>query len=372
MNVGAILPGNDGVRLPDGTRQSDKNHASRGGRPYPKEIREQVIELWQLSGFDALDTPHFNALRANHKFPHMETCKRWVRLFQDEGHVLPLRHTGNIHAQREVHGVDLVNLAIFRLVRPKAYLDEVRAYISNRNPAILPYSRSQIHRAEQRLGLWQKVGSTTSNEAYRPINLAKRKDYWGEPFPAGVNDQDTASMIDIDEAGFKIDDQDRKRGKVTKQRRVNSKGKYKKGDRNVSLLMGISGDQQDPFEFHQTFSEGGTNQYRFFCFMEDFIAWLVLNRPNQQFCFTMDNLNLHKHPMIRDMIDEAGHRVVFRAPYWSCDGAIEYVFNTIHVKLQMCETNVSTVDDLILELDDIIFGMVDGSFYRYFEHVGFP
>ena len=74
-------------------------------------------------------------------------------------------------------------------------------------------------------------------------------------------------MIDIDEAGFKIDDQDRKRGKVTKQRRVNSKGKYKKGDRNVSLLMGISGDQQDSFEFYQTVSEGRTDQYIFFCFM---------------------------------------------------------------------------------------------------------
>ena len=86
----------------------------------------------------------------------------------------------------------------------------------------------------------------------------------------------------------------------------------------------------------------------------------------------MDNLNIHKHPMIWDMIEDAGYRVVFRAPYWSCDGAIEYVFSTIHVKLQMCETNVSTVDDLILELDDIIFGMVDTSFYCYFQHVEFP
>lgn len=45
----------------------------------------------------------------------------------------------------------------------------------------------------------------------------------------------------------------------------------------------------------------------------------------------MDNLNIHKQPMILDMIEDAGHRGVFCAPYWSCDGAIEYVFNTIHV-----------------------------------------
>ena len=111
----------------------------------------------------------------------------------------------------------------------KAYLNEARAYISDQNPAILPYSRSQIVRAEQRLGLWQTVGSTSSSEADRPTNLEKCKDHWEEPCPFGVNAQDTASMIDIDEAGFKIDNQDKKRGKVTKQRRAKSKGKYKKG-----------------------------------------------------------------------------------------------------------------------------------------------
>ena len=61
-------------------------------------------------------------------------------------------------------------------------------------------------------------------------------------------------MIDIDEAGFKLESQDRKRGKVSKQRRCDARGQYKKGAPGVSLLMGISGDGQDPFEFHQQFS----------------------------------------------------------------------------------------------------------------------
>ena len=74
-----------------------------------------------------LSTPDYNALRAQHKFPHMDTCKRWIRLFQDAGHVLPKRASGNRFSEREVHGIDLVNLAIFRLVRPKAYINEVRA-----------------------------------------------------------------------------------------------------------------------------------------------------------------------------------------------------------------------------------------------------
>ena len=86
----------------------------------------------------------------------------------------------------------------------------------------------------------------------------------------------------------------------------------------------------------------------------------------------MDNLNIHKHPMILDLIEESGHRIVFRAPYWSCDGPIEYVFNTIHVKLQMDDDGASDLDELMQKLDDIIFVMVDASFYPYFYHVGFP
>ena len=257
------------------------------------------------------------------------------------------------------------------MVRPKAYLHEIRAYIHNRNQTVMPYSDAQIHRAEQRLGIFTKVASSTSNEAYRPINLNRRADYWREAYPLGVNDQDTKYMIDIDEAGFRLNDKDRKRGKVTSQKRADARGMYKKGVKGTNLLMGISGDAQDPFEFHQMFSEGGTDLWRFFCFMEDFIEWLDLNRPNETFCFTMDNLNIHKHPLILDMIEDAGHRIVFRAPYWSCDGPIEYVFNTIHVKLQMNDTGVKTTAALEKEIDDIIFGMVDASFYPYFRHVGF-
>ena len=331
-----------------------------------------VLSIFLNGGLTALDTPAQNTLRQAHKFPHMSTCRRWIQIFQSEGHVLPKRHSGNRRSEREIQGIDLVQLSLFRLVHPKAYIDEVRAYIHNRNPANMPYSRSQICRAEVKLGLWMKVASSTSCEAYRPANLHKRDSYWREPYPAGVNDQATANMIDIDEALFKLETKDRKKGKMPKHMRADAKGKYKKGAKGVSLLMGISGDEQDPFEFHQMFSEGGTDLVRFYGYMEDFIAWLNLNRPGETFTFTMDNLNIHKHPIVLDLIENSGHRVVYRAPYWSCDGAIEYVFNTIHVKLQMNDNGVTITEELIDEIDEIIFRMVDHSFCPYFQHVGFP
>lgn len=295
-------------------------------------------------------------------------------IHQLEGHVRPKRATGNFFSAREINGVDLFNLTLYRLIRPKAYLCEVIAYIHNMNPAIIPYSKSQVYRAEERLGLWLKVGSTTSNQAHLPINKLKRRMYWNNPYPMGIHGEDTDLIIDIDEAGYKLESQDRRRGKVTRERRCDSQGMYKKGVSTINLIMGICGDENDPFEFHQQFDKGGTGLYRFYCYMRDFIEYLNVNRPGVNYCFTMDNLNIHKNPIITDLIENAGHRVVYRAPYWSCDGAIEYVFNTIHTKLQMANeiTGATTLDDLRDKLDDIIFHLSTTSFRPYFVHVGFP
>jgi hypothetical protein len=136
--------------------------------------------------------------------------------------------------------------------------------------------------------------------------------------------------------------------------------------------MSILGDDTNPYEFHQQYTAGGTDLWRFYCFMRDLIANLGVNfGPQEKYCFTMDNLNIHKHPIIVDLIESNGHKVVYRAPYWSCDGAIEYVFNTIHTYLEMDDELVmESIDDLVNNINLIIGGMP--SFRRYFLHVCFP
>jgi hypothetical protein len=84
----------------------------------------------------------------------------------------------------------------------------------------------------------------------------------------------------------------------------------------------------------------------------------------------MDNLNLHRHPVTANLIYACGHRVVFRMPYWSCDGTIEYVFNMLQTRLQMEIDWVDNVFHLVNKINVIIGGMP--SFKRYFLHVGFP
>ena len=43
-------------RRPNGTFIEDTTHACRGGKPYPKETREEIIALFQNGGLDALTT----------------------------------------------------------------------------------------------------------------------------------------------------------------------------------------------------------------------------------------------------------------------------------------------------------------------------
>jgi hypothetical protein len=239
MNVVPVL-GAGGLRLPLGTRVTKTKHARREGNPYPPEMHETVCALWLDGGNAALRTPRLDQLRMQNppQFPHFTTCMSWIQIHLAAGHVRPKRHTGNIFSQREINGVDLFNLTLFHLIRPKVYICKVKAYNNNMNPDNQPYSDSQISWAEQRLGPWLKVGSTTSDQAYRPINLLKRWNYWREAYPLGVRGEDTDYIIDIDEAKFKLESQDCKRGKVTQQRQCDARGRYKKGAGGINLIMG--------------------------------------------------------------------------------------------------------------------------------------
>jgi hypothetical protein len=110
------------------------------------------------------------------------------------------------------------------MVRPKAYIDEVRAYVHNMNPENPPYSRSQIGRAEKRLGLHRKAGSTTSDCAYFDLNLFKREQYWHAEYPEGVSGESTRDVIDLDESNYKLETQNSKFGKVIREKRCDAKG----------------------------------------------------------------------------------------------------------------------------------------------------
>ena len=60
----------------------------------------------------------------------------------------------------------------------------------------------------------------------------------------------------------------------------------------------------------------------------------------------MDHLNVHHNPGVIQEILNGGHRLIFQAPYWAVNGAIEYGFNTIHTGLLSYYNHISTMDEL--------------------------
>ena len=69
----------------------------------------------------------------------------------------------------------MANLALIRANLPKSRLYEVKAFLYSANPVQIPFSNSQICRAEDILGLSRKAASTTANDAYIPLNVSKRR-----------------------------------------------------------------------------------------------------------------------------------------------------------------------------------------------------
>ena len=83
----------------------------------------------------------------------------------------------------------------------------------------------------------------------------------------------------------------------------------------------------------------------------------------------MDNLISHHNPLTLTEILAAGHRFVFRAPFWPVDGPIEYVFNTIEMALSYRMHEIRTVNYMDAHLRAIIRGFP--AFVNYFTNVGY-
>ena len=355
--------------LPRGTFTEEGIHPSCGGNPYSDDYRHDVITRF-LMGFP-LDNPELNALRAIYTYPSIWTCERYIERWWDYGHVQPMRATGNHDAEREIRGQPLIRLALYRSVFPKCSIDQIRAFLFNMDPTIVPYSPSQVVRGEQLLSLRKKKASTTCERAYWPINLHKRRNFWTRDYPFGCRNIRTQDMIDMDQAGFKIEGCNPSFGKTVSCLRCDDEGQYNR-DAKLNMMMAISADDAYDMEWHWTWKqeEGGTTIWIVYSFFLQICDQLDIDHPGRRFCFTMDNLNIHHSPIIVTLLISRGHDVLYRAPYWSVDGPMEYVFNTIHVFLLMFYNAVHDLDELEVTLDHIIDVHVY-NFSRYFHNVGF-
>ena len=84
-------------------------------------------------------------------------------------------------------GEHLYLLVLCRQLYPKADADEIRAFIysQSQDPKIV-YSREDITKAGNAMGLTRKRSSTTAYQALTPQNIHRREVFWTNPYPIGI------------------------------------------------------------------------------------------------------------------------------------------------------------------------------------------
>ena len=353
-------------------RQVVTPHPSEGrGEAYSQDMRELVMSVI-LNG--DLNDPVIQRLRQQQRFPSRFSIFRWNRLLQRLGHFRACKRNGNSTAT-VLRGADLVLLALYRLVKPKATHAEINAFLYRTNygnPYFRFYNHSQLSTAEKLLYMTQKRASTTAYQAFLPINILKRRRFWSLPYPHGIADIRRQDMIDLDEAGVFVDTANRKSGKSFVNIRVNEAGPYVKSEK-WNLIMGVSGEDgteaQPSRRWRMMWLDGGTTIQRVVTFVEMILADIGQGNQHRRYCFMMDNLNAHHNRAVAALIQASGHRLVFRAPYYPVDGPIEYIFNTLQAKLRVNMHDIIDGATLINEIGNAIQSMDD--FSPYFVNCGF-
>ena len=77
----------------------------------------------------------------------------------------------------------------------------------------------------------------------------------------------------------------------------------------------------------------------------------------------------HHNVHMASLIFNAGHRIVFRAPYYPVDGPIEYVFNTLQCYLRLNNGSITDGPTLVGAINAGIGNMT--TFTPYFTHCGY-
>ena len=362
-------------RPPLQTRLPNVVHPSVSyGHPYAPEFRAMVMQIQRTDDIDPAVTNFLNALSAQHLYPSQQTVDRWAGTEQDLGHYRACRRSGNKFASR-LRGDDLILLALYRLIYPKAQASEINAFLYRANygdPNFRFYNPSCITQNEQRIGLTRKAGSTTAYQALFPHNIRKRWCYWNLPYPMGIADCERRFMIDLDECGIFVETANRKHGKAYLGHRVKEPGPYSKSEK-WNLLLAICGEDgiigAPSQRWKMTWLDGGTTVDKMLQFIQEILQDIGHATPNNIYCFTMDNLNSHTNVGVVALIYAYGHRVAFRAPYYPVDGAIEYVFNSVQNLLRCRLYEVTDGPSLIRVVNECIQSITD--FAPYFTNVGF-
>ena len=114
--------------------------------------------------------------------------------------------------------------------------------------------------------------------------------------------------------------------------------------------------------------KSGTAMIDTYKFLQRIINDINPGIPQRRRLFTMDNLLTHKKTAVVNIIVEVGHRFWFHMPYYSADGAIQYVLNTIHHDLEVKLREIKNASDFLSDVFNIVSAILN--FCTYFTILG--
>jgi hypothetical protein len=322
--------------------------STRQGRShgYAVEFRIAAVSASHHQQFQ--NSPFLLYLRAQGQWASRASIYRWRQRQQALGHLRRYRRTGNIRSV-VLKGTMLLSLAMWRVIWPRGTHAEANVWLFHSNGQTRFYQPSQISLAEDSLGLTIKRASVQARQSMNAINIQLRWNYWYLPCPFGIANIPRWRLIDIDEAALFVELSNRSRGKCSIVRRVRDIGPYGHSEK-LNILVAITGEDAAPGQsahrWADTWRDGGTTIVRFIAFIARILQDIGPGTPQNFHVFTMDNLNTHRNLLVQQMIHAAGHRCVFRAPYYPVDSPIEHLFNSIQVDLSLAMYRIFTPQQL--------------------------
>ena len=177
---------------------------------------------------------------------------------------------------------------------------------------------------------------------YKERQYTKRSKYLKE-LRNTLKEIGTKNVIYLDESGFDMRDNYKDSGWARLGKKIYGERTGNRfANKRQSLLMGKRGkDWLAPFIFEGT------------CNTELFNEWLKvmlipeLKKYTTKQVVIMDNASIHKNKKTRQLIEEAGHILLFLPPYSPDFNPIEKIFGVIKRTLKNCSKDIS-LEDVIL------------------------
>ena len=316
-------------------RTNNSSHSAHGGsHGYPLHFRRDVLFWEDLYGIDFV-------------------CQRFAisksSVYRWKNRSVPFQQTGN-KQKEELTGYDQFLLSICYFVHPRAKSDEVATFIVA-NGGTSGISRQSITRRSQELSYSRKRASLEAYEAYTPINRMRCELFFSQPPPVGIHQIPLRRFIDVDEAGFTLSACESKYGKAVTCVRVRDTGHYKRGQRNLSLILAVEpgnptlpphcyGSIQNPRKWwHMTVTS--VNQVVFAEFIDSMLSDIESNPVpgDDEKILLWDNLSAHQTGLVTATVELRPSRpqfqfqIVPRPPYQPKYAPIEYIFCEISARL---------------------------------------